>query len=153
MTRTYLFPQQRAFFDYYPLNGNDLRDISEKLDVARQTVSGWVGGHSRISAKAFTDVILPMLRMRYPDLDDALVAEVLANANQSAMRRVARVGGRVSAPVQLHPTVVPTAEPTPVADVFAALTTFPSLRIMLAGARLTPSERLQLIRILTGEEE
>lgn len=139
------YPAQRAFFECYPVGTEDIHNLAALAAVAPQTVYGWVSGHSRINRSVFERVIVPYLQGRYPDLDPELIDEVARQANPNRLRRYtgqAALNRQETAPE-------PAEKPTDVGDVLAAMATFAPLSVMLRSAKLTPDQRLALIRILS----
>lgn len=141
---TVQFTDQRDFFELYPLSSADIVDVAAAGNLSRQAIYGWVSGHSRMHRDTFMDLIVPTLRRRYPDIDPELVENVRQQCNDRALRRVRPYyPGPIPAPAP--------ADPAPVADVLAALSSFQALSVMLRTAKLTPAQRLALIHILSEE--
>lgn len=140
-------PAQQAFFACYPLSATaDLHALAERIDVAPQTVYGWIGGHSRIHRETFLNVVVPFLRKRYPDIDPDLIDEVAQQANPHRLRRVTRPE---AVPDRQETAPAPAAPESNVGDVLTALATFQPLSVMLRSARLSAEQRMALIHILS----
>lgn len=139
------YPDQRDFFELYPLGPADVIRLAKAADLSRQAIYGWISGNSRMHRDTFMTHFVPLLRERYPDLDPEMVEELRKQLNDRALRRV-----RGFHETEVEPAPAP-ADPSPVADVLAALSSFQALSVMLRTAKLTPAQRLALIHNLSEE--